>query len=80
MTERHFKLLWPGSLFGSPVCERVVPLDHFLARLDRLIDWDSFREIWSPCTRSGKGGATVLSARRDSRDVGDRIPATLSAR
>jgi len=48
MAEKHFKQLGLGSFFGSPIYERVVPRDHFLVQLNRVIDWDSFTEILLP--------------------------------
>jgi IS5 family transposase len=48
MAEKHFKPLGLGSFFGSPIYERVVPRDHFLVQLNRVIDWDSFTEILLP--------------------------------
>ena len=48
MAEQHFKQLGLGSLFGSPIYARVVPCDHFLVQLNRVIDWDSFTEILLP--------------------------------
>jgi IS5 family transposase len=48
MAEKHFKQLGLGSFFGAPIYERVVPRDHFLVQLNRVIDWDSFTEILLP--------------------------------
>jgi IS5 family transposase len=48
MAEKHFKPLGLGSFFGSPIYERVVPRDHFLVQLNRVIDWDSFTEVLLP--------------------------------
>jgi IS5 family transposase len=48
MAEKHFKQLGLGSFFGSPIYERVVPRDHFLVQLNRVIDWDRFTEILLP--------------------------------
>jgi transposase, IS5 family len=48
MAEKHFKQLGLGSFFGSPIYERVVPRDHFLVQLNRVIDWDSFTAILLP--------------------------------
>ena len=45
MAGKHFKQLGLGSFFGAPIYERVVPRDHFLVQLNRVIDWDSFTEI-----------------------------------
>jgi len=49
MSEKHFKQLGLGSFFGSPIYERIVPRDHFLVQLNRVIDWDSFTELLLPC-------------------------------
>lgn len=48
MVQKHFKQLGLGSFFGSPIYERVVPRDHFLVELNRVIDWESFTEILLP--------------------------------
>ncbi len=48
MAKKHFKPLGLGSFFGAPIYERVVPRDHFLVQLNRVIDWDSFTEILLP--------------------------------
>jgi transposase, IS5 family len=48
MAEKHFKQLGLGSFFGSPIYERVVPRDHFLVQLNRVIDWDRFTEVLLP--------------------------------
>lgn len=48
MAGRHFKQLGLGSFFGAPVYERVVPRDHFLVQLNRVIDWESFTEVLLP--------------------------------
>jgi transposase, IS5 family len=45
MAEKRFKQLGMGSFFGDLVYERVVPRDHFLVRLNQLIDWDAFTPI-----------------------------------
>jgi IS5 family transposase len=48
MAGQHFKQLGLGSFFGSPIYERVVPRDHFLVQLNRVVDWDSFTELLLP--------------------------------
>jgi transposase, IS5 family len=48
MAEKRFKQLGMGSFFGNLVYERVVPRDHFLVQLNRLIDWDAFTPILLP--------------------------------
>ena len=48
MTEKRFKQTGLGSFFGSPIYERLVPRDHFLVQLNRVIDWDSFTAILLP--------------------------------
>jgi transposase, IS5 family len=48
MAVKHFKPVGLGSFFGAPIYERVVPRDHFLVQLNRIIDWDSFSELLLP--------------------------------
>lgn len=48
MAGKHFKQLGMDSFFGNFVYERVVPRDHFLVKLNQVIDWDSFTEILLP--------------------------------
>lgn len=48
MTEKHFKQTGLSSFFGSPIYDRVVPRDHFLVQLNRVIDWDSFTAVLLP--------------------------------
>jgi len=45
MARKRFKALGMNSFYGSLVYERVVPRDHFLVQLNRLIDWDAFTSI-----------------------------------
>jgi IS5 family transposase len=45
MAKKRFKGLGMNSFFGNLVYERVVPRDHFLVQLNRLIDWDAFTPI-----------------------------------
>ncbi len=61
MAEKHFKQLGLGSFFGLPIYERVVPRDHFLVQLNRVIDWDRFTEISCRPTRvwRKKGGRRI---------------------
>lgn len=42
MGKRRFKALGLGSFFGGLVYERIVPRDHFLVKLNHLIDWEAF--------------------------------------
>ena len=42
MGKRRFKALGLGSFFGGLVYERVVPRDHFLVKLNQIIDWEAF--------------------------------------
>lgn len=42
MGKRRFKALGLGSFFGGLVYERIVPRDHFLVKLNQLIDWEAF--------------------------------------
>jgi len=48
MTEKRFKQTGLGSFFGSPIYERLVPRDHFLVQLNRVIDWNGFTAILLP--------------------------------
>ncbi len=41
MGKPHFKALGLGSFFGGLVYERIVPRDHFLVKLNQVIDWES---------------------------------------
>lgn len=40
MSKPRFKPLGLGSFFGGMVYERIVPRDHFLVKLNQIIDWD----------------------------------------
>lgn len=42
MSKRRFKPLGLGSFFGNLVYERIVPRDHFLVKLNQIIDWAAF--------------------------------------
>lgn len=42
MGKRRFKPLGLGSFFGGLVYERIVPRDHFLVKLNQIIDWAAF--------------------------------------
>ncbi len=42
MSKRRFKALGLGSFFGGLVYERIVPRDHFLVKLNQLLDWEAF--------------------------------------
>jgi IS5 family transposase len=48
MAAKRFKQLGMDSFYGSAVYERVVPRDHFLVKLNQVIDWDAFTEILLP--------------------------------
>ena len=48
MAEKRYKQTGMGSFFGNYVYERVVPRDHFLVKLNQVIDWDSFTDILLP--------------------------------
>lgn len=39
---RRFRQTMKGSFFGDFVYDQVVPKDHFLMQLDKIIDWTSF--------------------------------------
>jgi IS5 family transposase len=48
MRRKRFKPLGLGSFFGDLVYTRVVPRDHFLVKLNQLIDWEQFVPILLP--------------------------------
>lgn len=48
MAGKHFKVLGMDSFYGRLVYERVVPRDHFLVKLNQVIDWDSFTAVLLP--------------------------------
>jgi transposase, IS5 family len=48
MGKPRFKKLDMGSFFGDFVYLRVVPRDHFLVKLNQLIDWEPFLPILLP--------------------------------
>ena len=48
MTEKRFKQVGLDSFFGSLIYERLVPRDHFLVQLNRVIAWDSFTALLVP--------------------------------
>jgi IS5 family transposase len=48
MGKKHFKNVGMGSFFGHFVYERVVPRDHFLVKLNQLIEWDAFVDVLLP--------------------------------
>jgi IS5 family transposase len=52
MTQRHFKSLGLNSFFGGLVYQRIVPRDHFLVRLNQVIDWEAFVP---PCVEAYRG-------------------------
>lgn len=41
MGQPHFKALGLGSFFGKMMYERIVPRDHFLVKLNQVIDWEA---------------------------------------
>lgn len=41
MGKRRFKPFGLGSFFGGLVYEHIVPRDHFLVKLNQLIDWEA---------------------------------------
>ena len=49
MGEPHFKELGMNSFFGDFIYARIVPRDHFLVKLNQLIQWDAFIPILLPC-------------------------------
>jgi transposase, IS5 family len=42
MTHPHFKALGLNSFFGDMVYARIVPRDHFLVKLNQIVDWEAF--------------------------------------
>jgi len=42
MTKERFRELGTGSFFGDYLYEHAVPEDHFLRRLDEVVDWEVF--------------------------------------
>ena len=48
MGKPRFKELGPDSMFGNFVYLRVVPRDHFLVKLNQLIDWEALLPILLP--------------------------------
>jgi len=42
MTRERFKELGSGSFFGDYLYERTVPADHFLRKLEEVVDWEVF--------------------------------------
>ena len=42
MTKERFKELGSGSFWGEYLYERAVPEDHFLRRLEEVVDWEIF--------------------------------------
>jgi IS5 family transposase len=48
MAKQRFKHLGLGSFFGGFVYERIVPRDHFLVKLNQVINWDAFVPILLP--------------------------------
>jgi transposase, IS5 family len=48
MSNKRFKEVGMDSFFGRLIYERVVPRNHFLVKLNQLIDWESFSELLLP--------------------------------
>jgi IS5 family transposase len=48
MAQQRFKDLGLSSFFGNLVYSRVVPRDHFLVKLNQVIDWERFIPILLP--------------------------------
>ncbi len=48
MAQKRFKALGLGSFFGDLVYTRVVPRNHFLVKLNQLIDWEQLVPILFP--------------------------------
>ena len=56
MGQKRFKETGMGSFFGAFVYESIVPRDHFLVKLNEVIDWDGLTPILLPAY---KGEAEV---------------------
>jgi transposase len=41
MGQQHFKALGLGSFFGGMIYQRIVPRDHFLVKLNQVVDWEA---------------------------------------
>lgn len=48
MAQPRFKKLGLNSFFGDFIYARIVPRDHFLVKLNRLIDWEALLPILLP--------------------------------
>jgi transposase len=48
MAQQRFKDLGLTSFFGDLVYLRIVPRDHFLVKLNQVIDWERFVPILLP--------------------------------
>ncbi len=48
MARKRFKEVGMGSFFGDFVYSRIVPRDHFLVKLNQVIDWEPFTEMLLP--------------------------------
>lgn len=58
----RFKETGMGSFFGGLVYEQIVPRDHFLVRLNELIDWDALIDVLLPAYKGlGRKGRPPYS-------------------
>ena len=44
MPQERFRETGKGSFFGDLVYDRVVPQDHFLRKLNEVVDWRPFTQ------------------------------------
>lgn len=54
MEQPHFKELGMNSFFGDMIYQRIVTRDHFLVKLNRLIDREAFVPILLPTKAQDK--------------------------
>lgn len=60
MPQERFRETGKGSFFGDLVYDRVVPQDHFLRKLNGVVDWRPFTK---KLVRYYKGGAEYPALR-----------------
>ena len=66
MARDRFRETGKGSFFGDLVYDRVVPQDHFLRKLNEVVDWRPFTK---KLVQYYKGGAAALRARPAPEDA-----------
>ena len=52
----RFRETGKGSFLGDLVYDRVVPQDHFLRKLNEMVDWKPFINIWRDTTKGERDG------------------------